>query len=390
MRKIIAHLVIIFVVLKASGAFDFSSDKRFLVTGCVVFGTAYFIMTKMIPYFYLMLLGIFTVISAVYFLKNGAFDAVTFLGFFLKIQLAFFCREICQEHFPKYFVNIVFVWTCITLPLFAFQLINFDLLYKLNSTFIEVSTGNEPISSSLFFAMVPIHETRNSGFMWEPGAFAAVLVITVYINTFHVGESLFSRRNGILIAAILTTQSTMGFLSLLIPIGLVMREAIVEHKAMRQISVFLVPLLFVIFGFLFTKLDFLAAKIIDQFVNIDDEIEFVEQGNRDGFVVATTRITSVVLDWQTIKNYPILGLGIDMRTTGLDKLVKGDMTVTACGLTNMLLRFGFLGMGLYAFLWYKNAFFEQKIHRIGWVCLLFTILCSNEFTASAFLHLFIF
>ncbi len=389
MEKFFSYLSIIFVLFVSAGTSDFQNDKNITIAGCLILVVYYFYSIKMIEYYFLAITGVFIVVSGVYFILNGGYDTTTYLGFLIKIYISYVCREICKENFSTYFVNIVFVLTCISFPMFLIQLLNFDFLYPINN-FAGPVAGNEPISSSLVFAMIPIHEHRNSGFMWEPGAYAAILAMTLYINIFKEGEGLGSQRNLAFIFAILTTQSTMGFLALLIPIGFVIQRMIAENKAMRQLAIVLVPTLILAFVILFTKVDFLAAKIFEQTAGVDEEMAFVEEGNRDGFVVATTRITSILLDMETIKRYPLLGIGIDMRTTGMSKLVSGSMTVTACGLSNLLLRFGFLGMIFYIYLLYKHSLFEEVGHKIGWICLLFTILASNEISASPILHIFMF
>jgi hypothetical protein len=389
MEKFFAYLVIVFVLFLTSGTSDVQNDKNVMVGGFIFFFAYHLYTIRMIEYYFLYITAVFIAISGIYFVINGAYDGVTYMGFLIKVYLAYLCREISKEHFSTYFVKIVFVLTCVSFPLFLIQLINFDILYNINNLFGPTG-GNEPISSSFIYAMIPIHAHRNSGFMWEPGAYAAILAMTLYINIFREREDVFSRKNVVFIIAILTTQSTMGFLALLIPLVFVLQKAIVENKAMRQIAVVLVPTLIALFIVLFTTVDFLAAKIFEQTASVDEEMAFVEEGNRDGFVVATTRITSVLLDMETIKNYPLLGIGIDMRTTGMSKLVSGSMTVTACGITNLLLRFGFLGLIAYIGLLYQKSIFEETAHKIGWICLLFTILASNELSASPLLHLFIF
>ena len=389
MNKILGYSIIVFIIFVATGSSALSNNKVLITGGWVTFLIAYLYTVKTIQYYFLGILGIFVAVSGLYFIKNGGYDPVTYLGFLIQVTLAYFCREICKEAFFKYFTNIVFVMTCITIPLFVVQLINFDFLYNINGL-LGISSEGEFLSSSFFFALAPIHETRNCGFMWEPGAFAAVLVVTIYINTFHIGENIFSLKNSIFILAIVTTQSTMGFIALLVPVGLVVQKAIAENEKMRQISLVLIPILIVFFVVIFSKLDFLSAKMVEQVRDIDEELAFVEEGIKSNFVVSTTRLASILIDMQTIKNYPLLGIGVDMRTTGLSKIGSGELTITACGLTNLLMRFGFLGLIAYTVLFYRSALFEDKLHKIGWVVLIFIILTSNELTATSFLHLFIF
>lgn len=388
-EKTIAYIAIIFVIFLATGTSDISNNKNVMTIGWAIFLGIYLYRVRMIEYFMLIIIGVFVVISGIYFLQNGAYNQVTYLGFFIKVTLAYFCRELCKENFFKYYVQVIYVLTCITIPFYIVQLINFDFLYHANNLFGPES-GNEPISSSLVFALIPVHEIRNSGFMWEPGAFAAVLTLTIYINTFKEGEPLLSRRNGVFIFALLTTQSTMGFLSLCIPVWLVLMETLSENKTFQRLSVLILPSLIGLFFIVFTNVDFLFQKMVKEVSGVDEELEVIEQRKNDDYKASATRLASIIIDSKSIAQYPILGLGVDNQTTGEDKLAFGTMAVTACGLTALMLRFGVVGFIIYFYLFYRQAFFEQKAHRIGWVTLVFFILFSNELSASSFIHLFLF
>jgi hypothetical protein len=274
--------------------------------------------------------------------------------------------------------------------MFALQLVNFDFLYNINNFFRVEMVADDSRSNSFVFTMLPIHYHRNCGFMWEPGAFAAILALTLYINTFKLGDNILSRRNIIFIVALLTTQSTMGVLSLMIPVGLVLRDIVLKNRTYQQLSVVIIPTVIIVFALVFTKVDFLYAKMVKEVVGIEEEIEFVEKAKKDNFMVGTTRLASVILDIQSIKQNPYLGLGVDYQTVSADKLATNELTETACGVTALMVRFGVVGLLIYAFMFYRSASFERTVHRIGWVSLLFFILFSNELSASAFIHLFVF
>jgi hypothetical protein len=390
MREKICYAIIIFIHFLTSGTNDFGNDKNVMIGGWVLFTVAYFYLENLIKPSFIILTSMFAVVSAVYAVRNGAYNEVTYFGFFIKIYIAYYCRELSKENFGIYYVNVIFVLTCICLPLYLVQLLSFDFTYRITN-FFGVDDGYEIMHSAIVFTTVPIHEIRNCGFMWEPGAFAAICIVTMYINIFGNGEKLFSWRNIIFILAILTTKSTMGYLSLLIPISLVMRDAIAENETLKRLAIVIVPALAIGFYVLFTNVEFLSKKMVAELDGIDEEMTLVEQGSKDNFVVATTRTTSVILDLKTIIQYPLMGLGVDKNTTGDSKqAISTSLTVTACGVTALLLRFGVVGLFFYVFILYRKAFFESVLHRVGWVFLIFFILFSNELTESSFFHLFIF
>ncbi len=389
-KKVAAYLLIIFVLFISSGASTLANDKNLIIGGWVFFTFVYFYFENLIKPTFIVLTGVFIAISLLYYILNGAYNEVTYLGLFMKIYLAYYCRDLSKEDFAEYFTNIIFTLTCISLVMFSLQLINFELLYNLNKIFVTESHYITVKSSSMIYTMVPIHEFRNCGFMWEPGAFVTVLLLTLYINIFYQGEPLSSKKNIVFLIAILTTQSTMGLLGLLIPFSLLLKDFIMQNRTYQQLSVVVIPSVFIVFLGIFTQVDFLYKKMVNEIVELDDEMEVVERGRRDDFVVSVSRSASVILDMPVIKRYPLLGLGVDMRTTGFSKLGQSEKLETSCGSTILLLRFGVLGFIAYTFLLYKNALFENAIHKIGWVLLIHYTLFTQEISASAIFHLFIF
>jgi hypothetical protein len=388
-REFTCYAMIFFNILLCSGADPLTYDKTVLTVGWLLFTGLYFYLENLIKPSFLILSGFFVLLSGIYFISNGAYNQVTYIGFFMKIYLAYFCRDLSKENFSYYFVNYVFIVTCLGLPCFFIQLLNFDFAYQIFNLFGN-DYGNEIRHSTMFFTILPIHETRNSGFMWEPGAFAAVVTLCLFINIFKHGEKLSSWRNLIFILAILTTKSTMGYMSLLVPASLLMWEAMSKNETLKRLAIVVVPTLLLVFYVVFSNVDFLHKKMVAELEGVDEEMALIEQGNRDNFIVAATRTTSVLLDMRTIVQYPILGLGIDMLSTGEDKQATSSMTERACGLTAILMRFGALGGLFYVIFFYRKAFFEQTIHRVAWVFLLCFILFSNELSESSLLHLFIF
>ena len=388
-KKALSYALIVFIIYSSSGSSDFSNDKNLTVGGWVFFTFIYFYYENYIKLSFILLLSIFLGTSLLYFIINGAYNQVTYLGFFMKIMLAYYCKNFCKEDFFDYFVNTIYIWTSICIVLYCVQLISFDFFFNLNN-FFGVNDDDFSKSNSLIFTMTHIHYLRNCGFMWEPGAFVTVLVITFYINLFYREEPLFSRKNTIFLIAIMTAQSTMGVIALLIPLSFLLKDFIMKNRFYQQLSVVIIPAVLIALITVFTQVDFLFNKMVGEIVELDTEFDFIEQGVKEDFTVALSRTASVILDMKAIKQYPLLGLGIDMRTNGFSKLGYSDNVDTSCGLTILVLRFGFIGFIIYNWLLYRQAFFERTLHKIGWVVLVNFALFTQEISASSFFHLFIF
>jgi hypothetical protein len=390
LRKIAAYSLIAFSMFVSSGASTLANDKNVIVGGWLFFTLIYFYFEPIIKQTFLILTGLFVVVSVLYYLLNGALNAVTYLGLFMRIYLAYYCRDLCKDDFADYFVRFIYVLTCISLVMFVLQLINFDLMFNLNKIFVTESHYRTVKSNSIIFTMVPIHAFRNCGFMWEPGAFVTVLLLTFYINLFHLGESLTSRKNIVFLIAIMTTSSTMGIMGLLIPFSFLLKDFVVKNRTYQQLSVVIIPAVLIVCGVIFTQVDFLYKKMVAEILELDDELREVEKGGYADYVVSVTRSASVILDWRTIKRYPFFGLGVDMRTTGFKKLGYSEKLETSCGSTILILRFGFIGFILYSILLYRAALFDSVMHKVGWVLLVNYALFTQEISASTLFHFFVF
>jgi hypothetical protein len=389
-KKFFSYAIIVFILLVTAGSNWLTMSKGFLIGGWVLFTGVYFYFENYIKPTFFVFLGVFVLLSGLYYLLNNAYNAVTYTGFFFNVCLAYYCRDFVKDNFCTYFVNIIYVSACISLVMYPLQLLNFDLMYSLNNLMGLSEAGDYGKSNSFIFTIVPIHVIRNCGFAWEPGGFATMLVMTFFINLFNIGEPLTSKRNIVFFIAILTTQSTMGLLSMLIPLSLVLRDFIMQNRTTQQLSVVIIPMVFMVFAALFTQVDFLYEKMVKEITELDIEMNDMEKARIENNTIAVSRSMSVIIDMRTIKKYPLFGLGVDFRTTGFSKMGVDENLLTACGSTVLLMRFGFIGFFIYNFLFFRFANFDSNLHKGAWVLLINYALFTQEVSASPFFHLFVF
>jgi hypothetical protein len=388
-RKFFSYAIIIFIMLASSGANPLVTSKAFLIGGWVVFTGIYFYLENLIKPKYGLILGVFLALLIYYYVQNGAINPITYIGLLMNILLAYYCRDLAKERFYDYFVNVIYVFACISLVIYPLQLISFDTVYRLNNIF-GVEGGEFDWVSSIIYTTTPVHHHRNAGFMWEPGSYVTVLTLTYFLNIFQRGEPLTSKENIVFFIAILTTQSTMGLLSLLIPFSILLRDFIMQNKTYQQLSVVIIPAVLMIITVIFLQVDFLYNKIAYEYNESDSEMEQVAYAMKEDIRIDISRSASLKLDWGTIQKYPFLGLGVDFRTTSLKKLNYHEKLQGSCGSSQLLLRFGFVGLFLYAFLFYYFSKFNRNIEKIAWVLLINYALFTQEYSSTSFFHLFIF
>jgi hypothetical protein len=150
-RKFFSYAIIIFVMLASSGANPLVTSKPFLIGGWVVFTGVYFYFENLIKPKFGVLLGIFAAILVYYYVQNGDLNPITYIGLFINILLAYYSRDLAKEHFYDYFVNVIFVFACISLGWKAASSIglapSFTRLRLCIITATQVLCGNQALTS---------------------------------------------------------------------------------------------------------------------------------------------------------------------------------------------------------------------------------------------------
>jgi hypothetical protein len=327
----------------------------------------------------------FFAILSVYLFKNGSINIWSFGGFLLRVINAYLIVRVFKDMFIVKTVKMVVGLTVVSLIGYLFQLLIPDYFFEVNDLF-GLDEGVKVISSSLLFNMnILIHPNRNCGFMWEPGAFAGVLTAILYLNN---NFSLKNRKLNslILILGILSTLSTMGYLSLIVHL---FSKVKFNNKLPAMVVIFFsIAFLY----YLGDEIPFLRDKVIDQIVNLDSELNNVTVSNRAGFTSGLTRFGSILLDWEVFSNNPLIGLGPDIYTTSKEIIYGefGENVIRASGVMNFLLKFGIIGFFLFFYLLYNNFPFPDRQIKFFWIILIGFVLFSNPFDTSPFIFAFLF
>jgi hypothetical protein len=215
--------------------------------------------------------------------------------------------------------------------------------------------------------------SRNSGFMWEPGAFAAMLLFPIYIqfqsNGFKIDKQII-----ILIIALLTTISTMGY------IGFLLILFVYQLNNKKKTAILMLPLILVAAFFIF-QLDFVSYKVQDE-IERQDEIEAYVYSKRKDFA-SLGRIGSLKADFNDWKEDPIIGRGghNEVYMAHIGKVINRTN-----GLSRFLLFYGIVGIYIYfrgVYLsFYSVSENKKKLNALIAVSLLLVLSFSNELLAK--------
>lgn len=385
LKKNFVGFLFLFIVLIFSSAASTISKSDELLAFCLIISVILNFRNKKIGNKYLVSICKITLfflpIVIIYYIKNGSVDIVTWLGFYSRILLSYNVIILTKGFFHLYFIKLLY-WLCvISLIFYSIQLVGYEELFKINNLFgLDSDRGLTPNSSSVFFNIVDIHRYRNCGFMWEPGAFAAVITFALFFAFYN--NTKFDKYKIVLIVSLLTTFSTTGYLALVI---------LISYFYFPRSKIY-APILFLLFFFAISNISFISSKITSQILSVEDELLVSE--NAGDYSFHLNRFTSFMIDINTLTNNPILGLGIDFHTTTKKEYYKefDENVIRTSGLMFGLLKFGFLGMFAFLYVLKKRISLFTGKSALGLLfCFIYLIIIfSNPLEFSSIVLLFIF
>jgi len=221
-------------------------------------------------------------------------------------------------------------------------------LYTLNVLFPEIFNSMTPIFKpftsevfyrkeiqanywySFFYTNSGRGEIRNSGFMFEPGAFAMIIIIAIISNWVTSGV-IFNKKIYLYVLALITTLSTMGYISLFILII----SFFIYKKKTYILLVFIAFIMF--FNFSINSIDFLGSKL-NSYLEEYDSNTIYEQGYSDRLEANRVLYFSICI--KKSLDYPF-GYGV-LDTE--ESTSKSSKIVGVNGLGEILVEWGWLGV----------------------------------------------
>lgn len=292
----------------------------------------------------LLLVSLFLIIFFLQGSAFGFFPLVTIAGFFVRLLCVYFIVNICKD-FPLTFVKVIFVLSSISLLIWFLEAFTpLSVLVEALPKVYQHEDSMWPRSlSPLYTSVIETLDgavKRNSGFAWEPGAFAGINIMAIIFCLFRTGNFSVNKRKRYLIVfimSVLSSQATAAFLTLPIVLCLVYRRYVSKNRlSFRGVGT---SLLFVFFILLpicvyFFNLPFVTEKIEQQlqFALIDS----VRSG------LNNTRFGSMLFDLSYIYESPMIGNGLNeitrFRLHDIDQIALGQGN----GLTDFIADFGLI------------------------------------------------
>jgi hypothetical protein len=335
------------------------------------------------------LLASWLIINLIAFLfHRTGFSVITFFGYAIRMSIAFFLVHSWRGEFWEKFERIVYLLTIVSIGFYGLNLVIPGVFHEMkvifqpftNPAFLR-KAAQEDYWNNFFYTHSGRDDWRNSGFMWEPGAFAMSSVVMIVYNWVRGGIK-FSRRFWVYSFAIFTTLSTAGFISL----TLLIFVKSLNRKLGVAFVLFAVILLSINRQVLYN--DFLIPKI-EQFIKEAEEDTVYNQEFSDR--LEANRIAYFGINVMKTLEYP-LGHGVVEDRKSFSSAFK---VVGVGGLSDVLYKWGLIGF--LGFLWVINRLLTvylpaqtNVVQRIGIFFALLIPLFSNpiETTLIGFFLLF--
>lgn len=190
---------------------------------------------------------------------------------------------------------------------------------------------------------------RNAGCSWEPGRFAIMVTLAIFCNLCQNGIKLKNNKNiWWLIIALVTTQSTTGFVSALILYTIFL----IKKFNLKYIIITLIIMVPVVYGIV--QLDFMGEKITTKMTGAQDVSQrdqtfayAATQYEEGEYVGSIDRFDAMVFEWMNVKNDPILGYSRNVEHSYFRTYISNNF-VLANGLVKVFGMYGIF-LGLYFF-----------------------------------------
>ncbi|MAM04500.1 MAG: hypothetical protein CMD06_00890 [Flavobacteriales bacterium] len=305
---------------------------------------------------------VYFIINIFYFVSFDTYDLYLSGYVYLKFLYAYISIRVISFSFFKHFGNLVYYGALISLPFYLLQIINYDLAFEIVSFFQRkiyfLNYRNDILANNILFTIEGYAgQLRNSGFMWEPKGFANILSLSIVFNILLSKNKFLSKRNIVLLTAVITTYSTVGYFICFVIIPLF----VLYNSNLRNKVFLLIIIPFVIISI--SRLDFMYDKIKYE-LTLSDEHEMLTSTTRDfgQEIISLGRVGSFLVDINDFYKRPILGYGVNKNERTQNPWIK---LIRVNGFSDLLATWGLFGFFFYVishFNFFKSitSFFKMK------------------------------
>lgn len=315
-------------------------------------------------------------------IKYHEIHVAILLNYFTLIFIVYSVVNALKFNLFKIYEYLIYYLAIIGLIFWIIQiLLGGDSLYNLFSKISVISLYSyEPENSlnALIYSVQPLENIlrnkwiiipRNCGYAWEPGAFAVYLCLAIFINLFISKSDKKSKiRFWILVSALITTQSTTGFIIFI--------TIVLFYYANKKLNIILLALPVIITTIVYIfSLPFMGNKIFDLVNESSNMDEIVENSINNDDAVNPQRFVSFMIAYKDFLDNPILGIGGGGGSPKDNWTAKIGANISIIsGIGNLLAQNGIIGFLFFIILSIKSSILLSQHYNYKGKLLLFIII----------------
>lgn len=389
-RKTLDYLLIIFVIIHFSSATILNNRYLPLSLGITLFiSHAFTNKSYSINFLYLVLIWILgNFMSMFYFGTEILLNRLVLITVNLLFLPYLLINYIGKEVFWEKFEAVIYFLTRISLPIYLLNVVFSSFFNNLQNIFYFFTIPSLMVNPNFWSAGVYVNAiadsgyglNRNNGFMWEPGAFAMIIIWAIVFNLTS-NETKLNKKFWVYLIALLTTFSTAGYLALVFVLNGI------YIKKLRFINILMLGVSTLLFVFYVYRLEFISAKIDRYFDEYEENnLNYNQLVENETNQLKVNRFQGAQQSLLRAFQYP-LGRGVVSETDFKEFTIYGTN-----GLGSLLEMWGVVGfIFLMVMLWNYLKVIQKhglgKITRILFFIALLIVFFSNPIQKNMFVYL---
>lgn len=372
------------LIVNAAGMFQFALSEVYMAFSFLVLVSLFIWRKRRIKKQLVQAIIFWLVINTISLIVNdkAGNQLNTLIGFTSRIFIAYFMIEVVGKDFFLKLVTYLWCLCLLSTPFYIIHIIFPSILEALAPfarNFTIVEQANSGGAYFFFYNINPwslmslegLSIIRNSGFMWEPGGYAMILIFVLTIRL-YVNNSL-DKKDWFLFVLLLSTFSTSGYLAIIFLLG--------YNYSKSKYFLFLVVPILLLLSINVWRLEFMSGKL----EHYNETIDYVAISPDGSGNARVNRIAHLFYSTEAALNLPT-GNGALINRGIVEKY--GYNIHASNTLAEIMYRFGFQGLLFFIFLLYS---FYGRRKRSWFLVVAFSImLFSNPMISKHIFYCVIF
>lgn len=328
--------LLLIILVSAKGA-SFLSINYFRWALLIFSGFMYFRSKRNIDLHIVAILFFWFIINLLSFIYNQTeFSMKQMRNVMITIMTSYFLLKIAGPSLLIRLEKVIFILSIITVPFYIVQLAFPQVLVSFAPFLNFMTSAEQKVFNGwyIFFYMFSGYglHIRNCGFMWEPGAFAFMLILAILIHFHNNGIKL----DFIVIFYLLLIASTLSTMGYVVGLLLIATVLVMEKKPLHLIILLLGAILLLP---KIIELEFVLPEI-QEYIGLEDQVTG-RSSELSGGYLRVTRWGMLLISIKQSLKWP-LGYGMVIPKEIAHRYK--EMILGVGTISYVLLRWGWIGL----------------------------------------------